>query len=211
MIQDIYWKQQENHFITTNQTSFWSFTTFLTRQSPHCQNVSALLLLSLQPNFQKVWWPDTIQIEWDLFKLYKMQRNQIPIAGFSSSSGTKILLIIEPLTEIEDLLLTGLEVKMAAQSSQTLGWIKRSLYPSKFSPFLHWSHFSQACIIHDLCYITPGASQKDCDDNMLANTIAIHFENVENGWDLWFVENLFYFFISGVPFQTWQWMWASIT
>ena len=29
---------------------------------------------------------------------------------------------------------------------------------------------------------------------MLANTIAIHFENVENGWDWWFVENLFYFF-----------------
>ena len=140
-----------------------------------------------------------------------MQRNQIPIVDFSSSSGSKILLIIKPLTEIEHLLSAGLEVKMAAQSSQTLGWIKRSLHPSKFSPFLHWSHFSQACIIHDLCYITPGASQKDCDDNMLVNTIAIHFENVKNGSELRFGENLFYFFISGVPSPTWQWMWASIT
>ena len=112
---------------------------------------------------------------------------------FSSSSGSKILLIIEPLTEIEHILSAGLEVKMAAQSSQTLGWIKRSLDPSKLSPFLHWSHFLQACVIHDLCYITPGASQKDCDDNMLANTIAIHFENVKNGSELRFGENLFYF------------------
>jgi len=39
----------------------------------------------------------------------------------------------------------------------------------------------EACIIHDLCYMTPGANQKQCDDNMLANTAAIHFENAETG------------------------------
>jgi len=39
----------------------------------------------------------------------------------------------------------------------------------------------EACIIHDLCYITPGANQKQCDDNMLANTASIHFENADTG------------------------------
>ena len=150
-----------------------------------------------------------------------MQPNQIPIVDFSSSSGSKILLIIEPLTEIEQFLSAGLEVKMAAQSSQTLGWIKRSLDPSKLSPFLHWSHFLQACVIHDLCYITPGASQKDCDVNMLVNTIAIHFENVKNGSELRFGENLFYFLFQeflprpgsecGLPLPWWRSIWNSFS
>jgi len=29
--------------------------------------------------------------------------------------------------------------------------------------------------------MTPGAKQKQCDDNMLANTASIHFENAETG------------------------------
>ena len=39
----------------------------------------------------------------------------------------------------------------------------------------------QACIIHDLCYMTPGANQKQCDDDMLANTASIHFKNANTG------------------------------
>ena len=57
------------------------------------------------------------------------------------------------------------------------------------------------------------------DNNMLANTIAIHFENVKNGSELRFGENLFYFLFQeflprpgsecGLPLPWWGSIWNS--
>jgi len=35
-----------------------------------------------------------------------------------------------------------------------------------------------ACNIHDLCYITPGASKRDCDQTFVSNIISIYCDNV---------------------------------
>ena len=36
----------------------------------------------------------------------------------------------------------------------------------------------EACNIHDLCYITPGASKKECDDTFVDNILRIYCDNV---------------------------------
>jgi len=35
-----------------------------------------------------------------------------------------------------------------------------------------------ACNIHDLCYITPGATKKDCDDTFVDNIVRVYCDNV---------------------------------
>ena len=35
-----------------------------------------------------------------------------------------------------------------------------------------------ACNIHDLCYITPGASKKFCDDTFVENIVSAYCDNV---------------------------------
>ena len=38
--------------------------------------------------------------------------------------------------------------------------------------------FFQACMIHDLCYVTPGVTKDECDDAMVDNINKIYCDNV---------------------------------
>ena len=36
----------------------------------------------------------------------------------------------------------------------------------------------KACVIHDLCYVTPGVSKEECDEVMKENINKIYCDNV---------------------------------
>jgi hypothetical protein len=40
------------------------------------------------------------------------------------------------------------------------------------------SFLFQACVIHDLCYVTPGVTKDECDDVMVDNINKIYCDNV---------------------------------
>ena len=45
-----------------------------------------------------------------------------------------------------------------------------------FIPDILLNH--EACVIHDLCYVTPGASKTQCDDSMQKNINRVYCDNV---------------------------------